>query len=321
MKIKTTEQFFEVATAGWQRYGDVLDRTSFRTSLHEIDAGGKATPPSISINHRIGSSAYRILTLDDGEEWLFARNAGYAFHLSRSTDLPTWRVDEVVRTSEMQASQIVSRYLRRSFYPDFLFRQDSLLDAIKKPYFKLLSVEHEPTDSYPQLYRVEFDYEHPYQPTQDDYLYNWVQNGTLWLDAANCWVIVKSQVEFLGNKQERSWHSVSFEFGDVSEEGVRLPTRKIRYYDLPEDWNTTGLGYDVLEYERISQEDFQPEILTLSHYGFSEPIFESAEQNETFEIALSGEPRFPANGSASQHFTIRNFSSQVAIAVVRVIAC
>lgn len=283
-----------------------------------IDNDGKTTSRSSDVIHWLGAEqAISCAVLDDGTEWVNCRRKDYAFWVSRGSGEARWRLQDLTKSSELVASHGTARALRRSFYPDFLFRQDSLLDAIAKPYFKLISVEHEPTSTYPNLFKVVFDYTHPKQPSVGDYFYNFVQKGNLWLDADNCWVIVRLQAELLSNN--RSYRELNYEFDTEPYRGVRLPVRH-RDYDLDAKWQKVETDEDyVVEYRRIESSELDPKTMKLSHYGFAEPDLERVSE-PSLEIHLESNSEVPANVQSIVSFKLTNVSSEP-IEVIRVAAC
>ena len=248
--------------------------------------------------------AISIATLEDGTEWINCRREDYAFWVSRSDKTEPWELKLLVKSSDLQASHRISCSLLRSFYPDFLYRQDSLLEALQKPYFKLLSVEHDPVDQFPNLYKVVFDYEHPFRKTAGDYQYNWVQNGTLWLDADNCWVIVRFQLEsLLNNKGKREWSEREFEFDPQTYCDVHLPV-KCRHFDLDQDWKRKEVDeYYVKEFRRISPDGLDSQSLNLSHYGFAKPDFDIA--GSMIKIEIDNMPDIDVKDQVTIPFTVR----------------
>ena len=313
-------QFLTEAPVGWRRYGEAFRRCSLETQSKWIDSAGEITSSSTDQIHWLDHSAISIATHDDATEWINCRREDYAFWVGRSDKTEPWMLKLLVKSSDLQASHHISRDLLRSFYPDFLYRQDSLLEAIQKPYFKLLSVEHDPVDQFPNLYRVVFDYEHPFRKTAGDYQYNWVQNGTLWLDADNCWVIVRFQLEsLLNSKSEREWSELEFEFDSQTYCGVRLPV-KCQHFDLDKDWKRkkeVDESY-ASEFRRISPDELDLQLLNLTHYGFAEPDFGIA--GSTIRIEIDDMPEINVNDQVTIPFTVRNVGRYDA-EIIKVAAC
>jgi len=294
-----------------------MQRCSIEERNRWIDNEGKTTSQSSGVTHWLGpEKAICTAVLDGGTVWVNCRREDYAFWVERKNGEARWRLNELVKSAELVATHRTARTLRRSFYPDFLFRHDSLLDAIAKPYFKLISVDHEPNSTYPNLFKVVFDYTHPKQPSVGDYFYNFVQKGNLWLDADNCWVIVRLQAELLGNNC--SYRKVSYEFDTEPYRGVRLPVRH-RDYDLDANWQRVESDEDyVVEYRRIEPSELDPQTMELAYYGFAEPDFESTEP--PLEIHLESDHEVPANVQSLVPFSLKNVSSKP-LDVIRVAAC
>ena len=252
-----------------------------------------------------------------------ATNAEYAFWLSRPADKPELEFREVLPIDELGRGHRITRSLvRRQSHPDYLVR-DQLLEVIEKPYFELLSFEPEPTESYPNLYRVEFNYEHEYHPPGGTF--NWPQKGKLWLDADNCWVIVRCQVKnkLVTGDKDTSYTEQVFEFApkDGNSDRPRTPVRRTEYYDLDENWNKTGPQQYVTEYELLPNEKFDQQTTRLTHYGFAEPVFDVTATNDVVEIQVNREQlTVAANDYPKVPFTIRNVS-QSHVTLVRVTAC
>lgn len=315
----TTELFLNEAAKGWQRYHTVFERCSIEEQNRHLDAEGNVDSFNTSHVHWLGPDrAICFATLDDGTQWINCRRDDYAFWVGRNDKAEPWRLNALMKTADLQASDYTSRALRRSFYPDFLFRQDSLLDAIEKPYFQLLSVEHDPTDNFSKLYKIVFDYEHPYQRTGGDCHYNWVQKGTLWLDADNCWVIVRSQFELLLNHGKREWREMKFEFDRQSYRDVHLPVR-CYHYDLNADWQRefNELQY-VQEFRRMDVDELDLQTMKLTHYGFGEPNFRPSKP--TVEIHVEAHPEIQTDQQTTVPFTVRNTGDDE-VDIIRVAAC
>ena len=315
----SSNQFLKEAPAGWKRYGEAFRRCSLETKHNWIDSSGEITSSSTGRIHWLDRRAISISILDDGTEWINCWREDYAFWVGRNNKTEPWRLNLLVKSSEFQASHLIARYLIRSFYPDFLYRQDSLLEAIQKPYFKLLFVEHDPVDQFPNLYKVVFDYEHPVRKTGGDYQYNWVQNGTLWLDADNCWVIVRFQFEsLLNNKGKREWSELEFEFDPQTYCDVHLPV-KCRHFDLDQDWKRKEVDeYYVKYFRRISPDELDLQLLNLTHYGLAEPDFDIA--GSTIRIEIDDMPDIDVNDQVTIPFTARNIGRYDA-EIVNVAAC
>ena len=294
-----------------------MQQCSIQEQHRWIDNDGKTTSQSSSAIHWLGpEQAICSAVLDDGTAWVNCRREGYAFWVERRKGGTRWQLEHLVKSSELVASDYTARTLRRSFYPDFLFRQDSLLDAIAKPYFKLISVEHEPTTAYPNLFKVVFDYAHPKLPSVGDFFYNFVQRGNLWLDAGNCWVIVRLQAELLG--KGCTYREVNFEFDAERYRGVHLPVRK-RDYDLDANWQRVESDEDfVVEYRRIDPSELDPKTMELSYYGFAEPDLDRSKP--PLEIHLESDSEVPVNVQSIVSFALKNVSSDP-IEVIRVAAC
>ena len=311
------QRFLAEAPDGWRRFGQAMQRCSIKRLSRWIDNDNKTTSQSSSETHWLGpTQAISKAIFDDGDVWINCRREDYAFWVSRLSEETTWKLQHIAKSSDMATSHRIMRGLHRSFYPDFLFRQDSLLDAIAKPYFELISVEREPTTAHPNLFKVVFNYEHPFRKSDNDYHYNFVQKGNLWLDADNNWLTIRLQAELLA--KERTYVEINYEFDTEFFRGIRLPVRR-RDFDLDASWQKVKSDeYYEVEYSRIDPNDLDPNTMALSFYGFAEPALERTETQ--IEIRLESDIKLPANAQSTVVFSLKNITSDP-LEIVRVAAC
>ena len=146
-----------------------------------------------------------------------------------------------------------------------------------------------------------------------------MQNGTLWLDADNCWVIVRFQFEsLLNNKGEREWSELEFEFDPQTYCDVHLPV-KCRHFNLDNDRKRKEVDeYYVREFRRISPDEIDLLSLSLSQYGFPEPDFDIA--GSTIKIEIEDMPEIDVNDQVMIPFTVRNVGRYDA-EIIKVAAC
>ena len=283
--ISTKEDFLRVALPAWKRYGEVLDQTSTEETSFWVAGDGSVNTKGRWTTCRSAQETFHYADNPGEDSSIICKTDEYAYKLVREKGASEFQLQQLVATPELRASNLIARILKRSFYPDFLCR-DSLLDAIEKPYFELLSIEHEPTEIQPYLYRIVFDYEHPLRKTEGDYLYNWVQNGTIWLDADNHWSVVRCQVEFLEGNGERSLTELTYEFANELHQGVRLPTRMRQFFGMRSGWvRNPEEEYYVSEFRRVPFDSLDSEMMTLSYHGFPKPDFSKSERRSGYSRA------------------------------------
>ena len=313
--------FLRVASPAWKRYGDILDQTSIEETSYWVAEDGSKNSLGKWTTCRSAGETVHYADNSSGDSSIIRRTADYAYKLVRKEGASEFQIQQLSATEDLQASSLIQRILKRSSYPDFLCR-DSLLDAIEKPYFELLSVEHEPTEVYPNLFRVAFDYKHPFRKSEGDYQYNWVQNGTMWLDGDNHWVMTHCQVEFLGARGERSLSEITYEFTEDLHQGVRLPTQLTQHFEMKSGWvRNPEEEYHVSKFRRVPFDSLDSETMTLSYHGFSEPDFSPLDKLPFLEIAFADEKmRFPPSERVVLHATLRN-SSEQPMRIMRLDAC
>jgi len=243
-----------------------------------------------------GPKAINFSKLCDGDDMVTGRNADYGFYLFRNESEDRLTLREVVPNHNLIRPHRISRNLLRMSYPDFLWRE-SLLEVIEKPYFKLVLIEPDPNVEFPFLYKLEFEYPHEYQSPAG--IFNWPQGGTLWLDAANCWAMVRCQVELLivAEATPRLSKSIQeFEFSSTvtdCESQVRLPIRRSEYEDLPDEWSTQQTELYLVNWDPIPSNQFDLATTRLTHFGFGEPVFNS-EVEPFIEFQISEPIELPA---------------------------
>ncbi|MEM7315272.1 MAG: hypothetical protein AAF497_19200, partial [Planctomycetota bacterium] len=252
--MKSKDDLLQEAVEGWRKYGQYLDHCSFHESRRYVQPDGKVEPGGSGPEYRSGLESQCRATFDDGDEVVWAANADYAFWLFRPTDKPELEIRDVLPIDELTPSHRIARSLiRRLSHPDYLYR-DKLLEVVKKPYFELISFQSDPTESYPNLFRVEFNYEHEYIRGSGG-TFNWPQQGRMWLDADNYWAMVRCQVKnrLVCETKETSYTEQLFEFAPVREYSnqPRHQIRRTEFYDLDSHWNRKGAEQYITEYALI----------------------------------------------------------------------